>query len=159
LDPPEGVLQYELRVDAQAQDPSQFPPLDLHDAGKGHLLMSDKLVVCLENLGVDNIQFFPGEALYLPSGETRRYQVANIIGLVEALDVDASDCEVDEDGFVENFYSLRLDADKIAPYDLFRLYESFHTIVVSKRVKEGLESQSVSGVRFVTETEWEPGML
>lgn len=159
LDPPEEPFCYELRVDPKAEEPSQFPPLDLHYAGKGHLLMSEKMVRCLKSSGVDNVQFFDCEVVYIVTGETKQYQVANIVGLVKALDADKSDCEVNEDGIVESFFTLRLDKERIAPLDLFRMYESFHTIIVSKRVKENLESQSVTGLLFVTEEEWTPGML
>lgn len=121
--------------------------------------MSPKLVKCFRAAGVDNIQFFPGEAIYLPSRDAYSYQVANIVGLVKALDVEDSDCEVDEDGFVEMFYTLRLDREAVEPFDLFRMFESFHTIIVSSRVRLMLESHGITGVRFVGEEDWEPGTL
>jgi hypothetical protein len=159
VEPPSGVLRYELRVEPKAERPRDFPPLDVHDAGDGHLLMSERMVECLRTAGVDNIQFLPGEAVYMPTTETLSYQVGNIIGLVQALDVAASDCVVDDDGFVEMFYTLRLDEDRIAALDLFRMYESFHTIIVSGRVKRALEAHGITGIQFMSEEDWEPGTI
>jgi hypothetical protein len=155
----EEPLRYELSVETNAEDPHLFPPLDLHDAGKGHLLMSDKLVKCLLNSGITNIQFFDAIVNYVPTGEVLKYKVANIIGLVQALDTDASDCEIDEDGFVECFWSLVLKNDNTLSLDFFRMYESFHTIIISKKIKEAIESENITGIKILSESEWEPGML
>lgn len=156
---PTAPFVYELRVDDAADDPAEFPPLDLHHAGDGHLLVTPKLVECLKTAGVENLQTFPAQVTYAATGATVDYRTANIVGLVSALDTDASQCEVDENGLVEVFYTLRLRADKLAGLDLFRLHESFHTIIVSRRVKEALESASITGLLLLTQEEWQPGML
>ena len=101
MEPPKQKIHYELRVDDKVDNPLEYPPLDLHDAGRGQLLMSPKLVTCLNDLAVDNVQYIPAEAVYVPSRAVVPYQLGNILGLVKALDVAASDCEVDEDGFME----------------------------------------------------------
>lgn len=159
VDPPTQKLRYELQVDKKADKPLAYPPLDLHDAGKGQLLMSPKLVKYFNDLSVDNMQYIPAEATCLPSGEVLPYDLGNILGLVKALDVEASDCQVDEDGFVETFFSLRLNKLQIESFDLFRMYESFHTIIVSRRVREALEVAEITGIQFLADTEWQPGML
>lgn len=156
---PTEVLRYELRVDKQAKDPKDFPPLDLHDPGNGQLLMSEKLLKTFHDCGVDNLQLLSAEVRFAHSGLTLNYQIGNIIGLVKALDVGASECQVDEDGFVEGFSTLRLSEDRIAGQDLFRMYESFHTIIVSSRVKDALEAQSITGMQFLRDEDWLPGML
>lgn len=159
VEPPKQKIHYELRVDDKVDNPLEYPPLDLHDAGRGQLLMSPKLVTCLNDLAVDNVQYIPAEAVYVPSRAVVPYQLGNILGLVKALDVAASDCEVDEDGFVETFFSLRLNKAQIESLDLFRMYESFHTIIVSRRVRDALEAADVTGARFLADQEWQPGML
>jgi len=159
VEPPTQKLRYELRVDKSVDNPVEYQPLDLHDPGNGQLLMSPKVVKCLADLGVDNVQYIPAEATYVPTGAVLPYELGNILGLVKALDVEASDCQVDEDGFVETFFSLRLNKAEIESFDLFRMYESFHTIIVSRRVREALEAAGVTGVLFFADTEWQPGML
>ena len=159
IDPPLTGLAYELRVDDHAKDLHAFPPLDLHDAGKGHLLMSSKLIACLKQLPVANLQLFPAAVVYLPTGQEVDYQVVNILGLVSALDTNASDCQLDDDGFVEGFDTLVLDEKRAGDHDLFRLYESFHTIVVSQRLRDCLEEAAITGMQLLRQDEWRPGML
>ena len=113
VEPPKQKIHYELRVDDKVDNPLEYPPLDLHDAGRGQLLMSPKLVTCLNDLAVDNVQYIPAEAVYVPSRAVVPYQLGNILGLVKALDVAASDCEVDEDGFVEYVVSHLGDAPEV----------------------------------------------
>ncbi len=159
MDPPDTPYRYELRVDNKADDPTNFPPLDLHDAGKGHLLMSNRLVDCLDSIHVDNLQYFLAEVVDLQTGGILQYQTANIIGLVSALDIAASVCRIDEDGFVEDFSTLVLDPAKTLDRDLFRLYESFHTIIISKRVADALKKAGITGAMILPQEEWRPGML
>jgi hypothetical protein len=159
VDTPGEPMRYELRVDEKADNPQEFRPLDLHDPGKGQLLMSPKLIDCLKAVPVESLQFFPAQVTYAPTGEAVDYQIANIVGTVSALDQEASDCEIDEDGFVETFFTLRLDPARVADHDLFRMYESFHTIIISRRVREALEAAKITGVQLLSQDEWQPGML
>lgn len=159
MQPPKDVLRYELRVEPEATNPLTVLPLDLHEAERGHLLMSERMVRCLENAGITNIQFFPGEAIYLPTRAVLPYQVGNIVGLVRALDESAAECVTDEDGMVETFNGLRIDRRRVAGLELFRMYESFHTIIVSRRIREALESHHITGVWFMGEADWEPGTI
>jgi hypothetical protein len=144
VDTPGEPMRYELRVDEKADNPQEFRPLDLHDPGKGP---------------VESLQFCPAQVTYAPTGEAVDYQIANIVGTVSALDQEASDCEIDEDGFVETFFTLRLDPARVADHDLFRMYESFHTIIISRRVREALEAAKITGVQLLSQDEWQPGML
>lgn len=157
--PPSERLRYELRVDKHAPHPREFPPLDLHDPGNGQLLISEKLQQVFKDSGVSNLQLFSAEVRYALTGEILHYQVANILGMVKALDTAEAECQLDDDGFLEGFTTLRLATDNIAGFDLFRMYESFHTIIVSSRVKQALEAHSISGIRLLKDTEWQPGML
>lgn len=159
VDQPDEPFEFDLRVDDHADDPSEFPPLDLHDPGKGRLLLSPRFKACLADAGITNVQYFPAKVVYAVTGETYRYDVANIVGLVSALDVEASDCFVDEDGNVETFDSLRLDETKLAGHDLARLYEEFHLIVISENVKKAIEDAALTGVTILKDEDWEPGML
>lgn len=159
VSPPNERLRYELRVDGKAKDPTAFPPLDLMEASDGHLLVSPGLEECLSNAGVANVQYFDAEVTYRPTGTLVPYRVANILGLVAAFDRQASECELSEDGEVIDFLTLRLDEVNADGHDLFRLYESFQTIIVSERVKACLEAARVTGLRVIAPEQWIPGML
>lgn len=157
--PPTNPLRYELRVDANKEGPSAFPPLDLHDARRGHILVSERMKQCLDDAGVDNVQYLRGEAIYIPTGEKLSYHVANIIGLVRALDIDASQCSIDENGIVEKFDRLHIDESASHSLDVFRLFETFLLVIVSERIRRTLERACISGIRFMSEENWEPGTL
>jgi hypothetical protein len=159
VDPALGPFRYELRVDAKAKKPLEFPPLDLHHPGKGQLLMSPKMLSSLKRAGVDNLQLFPVDVVYTATGATPEYKIVNILGVIKALDTASSECKVDEDGFVENFTTLRFAEKQIAGHRFFRMYESFHTLVISEAVKNALEEDQITGITILKDEEWEPGML
>jgi hypothetical protein len=156
---PPGPLRYELRVQADAPPDGSFPPCDLHNAGYGQLLMSKKMVEALQGTGIDNIQYFDCEVVDATLGQRLDYKVANILGVVKALDVEASDCEVDDEGFVETFYSMRIDQEKVRGFPLFRLFENLVMVLVSERIKNAIDSAELTGVQLVADSDWEPGSL
>jgi hypothetical protein len=156
---PEQPLRYELRLQSDAPAGASFPPCDLHNAGYGQLLMSPKMVSTLSAAGVDNIQYFDCEVTDAATGHRLEYKIANVVGALKALNVAASDCEVDEDGFVETFYSMRIDAQKARGQDMFRLFENLVMVIVSERIKKAVESANLTGVQFVADIDWQPGSL
>jgi hypothetical protein len=108
---------------------------------------------------VDNLQLVPVDVVYTANGATPEYKIANILGVIKALDTAKSECTVDDDGYVENFSTLRFAEKQIAGHRFFRMYESFHTLVISEAVKEALEADKITGIRILKDEEWEPGML
>ncbi|MDX2019883.1 MAG: hypothetical protein SF187_06560 [Deltaproteobacteria bacterium] len=156
---PPAPLRYELRVQEDAPKDESFPPCDLHDAGSGQLLMSPRMISALAEAGVDNIQFFDCHVQNAQNGEQLEYKVANVLGVVKALDVEASDCEIDEDGFVETFYSMKIDSKKAKGCSLFRLFETLVMVIISERVKIAIEGAGLTGIQIVADSDWEPGDL
>jgi hypothetical protein len=159
IEAPVEPFRFELRVVAEANTPSDFLPLDLHAVADGSLLMSPTVISALGQIGVDNLQFFPCQARHAATGIDLEYRVANIVGLVRALDISQSQCEFDEDGGIVTFDTLRLDRTKISTFDIFRLFENGRMIIVSRRFKEGLEARRITGVRFISEDAWAPGVF
>lgn len=156
---PSGLLQYELRIQSDAPKDEAFMPCDLHNAGYGQLLMSPRMISTLAAAGIDNIQYFDCQVRDASSGQELPYKVANVLGVVKALDVEASDCEVDDDGFVETFYSMKIDPTKAHELNLFRLFENLVMVIVSERIKNALETAGLTGIQLVADTDWEPGSL
>ena len=152
-------FNFELRVDSQADNPLDFPPLDYFIGSEGRLLMSQRFIECLKNISVTNIQLFDTTTKYVPTGEFLPYKLVNIIGAISALDKEKSECIVDADGFVEAFETLSLDESKIKGFDIFRLYERLGLIVISKRVKECIISNGLTGIDIISDNEWEPEMI
>jgi hypothetical protein len=154
-----GLFEFQLEVDANAPDPKQFPPLDWHDPEKGHTLFSKRMRDLLQELGVDNIDYYPTRMIYPVTGETCDHQVANIIGSVHFLDTSLSDFVEDEDGFIEEIFNMVFDESKAHGLKFFRLYELENLIVVHKTVKEGIENAELTGMKFLKDSDWEPGII
>jgi hypothetical protein len=85
--------------------------------------------------------------------------VANIIGSVHFLDTSLSDFVEDEDGFIEEIFNMVFDESKAHGLKFFRLYELENLIVVHKTVKEGIENAELTGMKFLKDSDWEPGII
>lgn len=76
--------------------------------------------------------------------------VANIVGRISCVDLEASSLEMDPDDpeRIEFINSLALDQNRIADGKLFRLHEKPQVIVVSPGLKDLIVAQSITGIRF-----------
>ncbi|UCC71419.1 MAG: hypothetical protein JSV86_13615 [Gemmatimonadota bacterium] len=154
-----GLFEFELRVDEQASDPLAFPPLDLHDPAGGQPLFSRRLIEALREIGVSNIDYYPARVIYEPTGAELDYEVANVIGMVSGLDLDKSNVQVDDAGFVERVRRMVFDESQFEGQDLVRLREKKNLIVISRRVKERIEEKALTGIMIIRDEEWQPGMI
>ncbi|WP_426580317.1 imm11 family protein [Leptospira interrogans serovar Szwajizak] len=155
----EKLPQFVLRVEKQNQNTKEFSHCDLLEAAHGQLLMSLKLLETLINIDIKNLQLFDCQVTFEPTGQELPYKLVNIVGVAKALDLQKSNCTIDENGFVETFTTLRLNESAIKDLDLFRLFERLPLIIISDRVKQAIEQAGITGVRIINDTEWEPGML
>ncbi|ATB49467.1 imm11 family protein [Corallococcus macrosporus] len=147
-----------LSVDEKAKDASDFPPCDIHGPSRS-LLFSQRFIELLEELGVDNVQYFDAEVVYAPTGQKLPYKVANIVGIVSGLDLDRSDVVMSNRGNVLQIREMRLSEDKLQGHGICRLREDLMLIVVHRRIKEAIEAAALSGFMFITDDEYEPGMI
>ncbi len=146
-----------LEVDSHSKIPLQHTPLDLQQTGKT-LLFSPRLINLLMDLGIENIQYFDANVLYAPTKLSIDYKVANIIGVVEGVDIELSEVVIDEDIIID-IEQLVFDENKMEGHKIFRLEESILHIVVHRSVKEAMEKAGITGVTFLTDNEFEPGMI
>ncbi len=159
LDDDPGLFEFILEVESNAPNPEEFRALDWHDPDKGHTLFSTRMQNTLKEAGVDNIDYYPAKVLF---GNTRlplEYKVANILGLISGLDREASVFEEDEDGFIEEIYSMVFDESKFHDLKMFRLEEFENLIIVHKKLKAAIEKNSLTGMTFIEDEEWEPGII
>jgi hypothetical protein len=154
---PKGQPVFELRVDNGA-DYRQFPPCDLHRAEKGQLLLTKRVINVLDDFKI-KYQSFDCTVNFKPTNEMLDYKLVNLIGNVKALDVDQSECEVDEEGLVETFYTLRLDESKLENIHMSRLFECFSLILISEQVKSALVDRNFTGIQIMEDHEWQPGII
>ena len=108
----------------------------------GTLLMSTKMVHCLEKAGVNNFQTFPVVLQNPETGESwNNYVAVNIIGLVEAADLEKSEYDILMDGSQDippllAFESISLFRKKLNDLLLFRMAESPGTIIIHSKLKD-----------------------
>lgn len=119
-------------------------------------LMSKRLAACLRDAGIANLDLYPVEVVEVASGRTSADLVAfNLIGLVAAADLDASQCAMPDGPLISvDFDSVVLDAGKIGDAEMFRLAESINAIVVSERVCRAIESAGIQTLSFIPPEEW-----
>lgn len=119
-------------------------------------LMSKRMADCLRSAGISNIDYFPVEVVETASGRKSDNLLAfNLIGLVAAADLDASQCEMPDGPLISvDFDSVVLDASRIGHAEMFRLAESTNAIVVSERVRRAIEAAGITTLTFVPPEEW-----
>jgi len=157
----ENVKQkYEIAliVDKQAENREQFPPCDIHSPSRC-LMFSHRLIEILNKEGASNIQYLDADVIYEPTGKKYNYKVANILSSVSALNIEKSEVILSRYGNVIDIEKMVLDEAKADGNKIFRLTESIMHVVVHKSIKEAIETAKLSGFLFITDDEYEPGML
>ena len=149
----EGQL-YEMDPDEEgfsfSYEDEQVPPLLDYIAGK--CLMSRELVQVLETAGVDNLQIFDAPLTDAATGEINTgYRVVNVIGLVEAADMDSSDSIPLGSGSV--FTALVIDTEKAQGLLMFRLAESRTDLIVHERVADAITAGQFRGLTLTPVTD------
>lgn len=151
-------FEYLLQVDSKIANPINFQPLDFQRIFR-QCLFSTKFQKTLKDIGVDNIQYFPAKVIYEPTGKEVEYKIANVIGVVKALDTEASILKSDKCGFAYYIKKLVLKENKLHNLDFFRLYEMMDLIVVSQRIADILNTSNLTGIRIIETSEWHSGIV
>lgn len=154
----EDNYEFILEVDKLADDASKFPPLDFH-RHQGQPIFSLRLRQLLTQLGVDNIQYIPAKVVYEPTGKELDYQLANVLGAIKALNIDAADCTVSAKGTVIDFKKMVLREDSLQSIEFARIFEELSVIVISRKIANALIDAEISGIKVMRPSEWQPGMI
>jgi len=149
---------YVLRVDEQAKNTLDFPPLDYFTCSDMTVFVSDRMQQSLTRLGVDNIQYFDVDVTYEPSGEKVACKAANIVGMINAMDREASEYKLVCGDIISRVRKLVLNEEAISHFKLFRFREFTTLLIVSADVKEKIEEQGLTGMYFVKPEEWQNSM-
>ena len=98
-----------------------------------------------------SLDYYPVILTNKESGQTYSYLAFNIVGLVSAVDFEASNTRVYDNKPVINvsIYDLVLDEQKIQDLLLFRLGEKSNTIIVHESVKQSIESAGIDTLQFI----------
>ncbi|PXY46990.1 imm11 family protein [Flavobacterium hydrophilum] len=129
-----------IRLPVTIQDESEVVYPDMMTADIP--LFSKRLKNKLDDLGIDNINYFPVELFDEESGEVvAHYYLGIISGLIKCL---KSGIEINPSGrrMIKNPV---IDSD-LADGQLFRLYESPRLIIIDTYIKEGIEEAGLQGI-------------
>ena len=151
--------KYNLEVDKLANNPTDFPPLDYFSCADLTVFMSNKMRQCLEENGVDNIDYYNVEITYVATGEQVDCFAANVIGMLQAVDEAASDCQYLSAGHLLTVDKRVLNKEKLEGLKFVRFYEFATLLIVAEHIKEALEAAGVTGIYFVEPEEWDDSML
>lgn len=118
------------------------------------LLVSGKMRSLMEYEGIDNIQYFHVDS---PLGDDSTppgdYFIANVIGRVRCIDMEESEVSVVDD-VVESVDVLKLRVDAAHGLSLFRLDELSTVVVVSDPLKDAVVRSTLTGVEFISTSEF-----
>jgi len=109
----------------------------------------------LEQLKITNIQYFPVE-LTNPEGEIEiPYSIANVIGLMEAVDIENSIIEESSVSGARGWLqSFKIDPLKARGQRLFRIVEAPNLIIIDETLRDGLWDLEVPGVWMMSTEEY-----
>ena len=147
-----------LSVDKKIKNIAECSPCDIHGPSRS-LIFSKRFIDLLAKLQINNIQYLHADVTYTATNEKVAYKVANIVGIVSGLDLDKSTVISSRQGNILEIEEMVLDEDKLSGHKIFRLKESIMHIVVHKSIKEAIENAGLTGFMFLTDEEYEPGML
>jgi hypothetical protein len=120
-------------------------------------VMREDVIEALRKAGVDNIDYF--DAILenpLTGQQLLSYKAFNVIGVVSAADMDASEpmgTSSSSMGDVD-FHALVLDESRNNGQLMFRLAEKLGAIVVHESVRKAIEAAGIPGFVFYGPGEW-----
>lgn len=116
------------------------------------LVHSQRLIECLNKVGVDNIDYYPCRIVNTVSGEVfASYMAANILDVIYCLDREKSDLEMDDEEPNEIWYihNMQLIENRLGDAPIFRLGERKSTVLVHEKIKEQIIKDGLSGPVFL----------
>ncbi|TVZ37554.1 hypothetical protein P886_1895 [Alteromonadaceae bacterium 2753L.S.0a.02] len=122
-------------------------------------VVSEKFKNLLEGLGIKNIQYFPA-SLAENTGAAPKpgFYAANIIGLVDIINLDESEADVMERrGKISVFSIDELVLNEVPPSagEIFRARYFSRLLLAGDKLVDCVASQGIAGVRFVTAEKWD----
>ncbi len=114
------------------------------------LVFSKKLRDVLGELGVDNIQYFDLDIVDPKTGKHYTdYKIANVVGLVDCVDIDKSDLTYFDDGDIEFIDKLVLNETKIpSNIKVFCLLNDASLPLVHQSIKNAIDGSDITGCVF-----------
>ncbi len=116
------------------------------------LTLSARFKATLESAGVDNVDYYPVRVVNEVTKEVREgYYEANIVGVIDCLDRDASEIERSplNPRMIRGISKMVLNPKQISGELLFRLEDIKGIVLAHKKVKTAVEKAKLTGVVFL----------
>lgn len=127
----------------------------------GCSVVSERFKLFLDNHGVDNIQYIKATVIDR-EGEPAKtgFYVANIIGLVDCIDRDASKMKArpDKNGELTIIFRIRkliLKANVFNPSHLYRTAYFSGLILVDEFLKQKIDESTLEGIKLISPERWD----
>jgi hypothetical protein len=115
-------------------------------------LYSDELIEALKQQGVDNIDYYP-VVLRDQNDDSLEdgFSIANIIGLLDCVDMNKSKVKWWPSRMGFNFLSMVIDESKTHGFKIFRLKEDPTKVIINEELKRYLldETDMLAGVKII----------
>lgn len=127
----------------------------------GCSVVSERLKQYFDKLGLKNVQYFPATVIEKEGGIAKTgYYAANIVGLIDCIDVNESemDSELDDNGELTVIWSIDqlVLKEKISYQEpLFRPAYFTGIILLAEILKQKLEESDMTGIRIVVPERWD----
>jgi len=153
------------KIEMVFMNPKPLKPemVDFHSAAS-FLVFGDRLHAVLEPLKLHKVQFIPASVEINKDTEVGGYWLMHNYTRVECMDLEKSDCEIDEsDGDVVWIRKIVLSPEKLLKIPLeerlfFRMKEDFPTHLVHKSIVDKIMAVNPKGIRFIPVATWKQGM-
>lgn len=155
FDEDEEVGDLPIRIDVDYYKNYDGIPPEFKDIGVS--IMSARLKNIFDAVGVDNILYFPVDLHIKQTGQKYEYFAYKLIGRIAALDMKKSVVETYHGGQPlgdASILNLVIDETNTKNCLIFRLEESFSTIMVHEKIKIAVESAKIDTIRFINQDEY-----
>ncbi|MDW5289554.1 imm11 family protein [Formosa sp. PL04] len=115
-------------------------------------LFHKNFIAKLKELNIDNVQYFPVNMHGPTDMVEKAYSLANIIGLVDAVDIENSTFDEEIPGIRPTLYSFTIDQEKVKGLRIFRILHAPSLIIIDETLyKELTEFKAPSVLMYPTE--------
>lgn len=136
-----------------------FPDYAVSDMGCS--VVSTRLKLLLESLGINNIEYFQASVVERDGESPKQgYYAANIIGLEDCIDLDASEIDAEEDkngerSIIYSIDKLVLKKNMGEEYTLCRTKHFTRLIMIEENLTTHFEKAGIKGVKFILPSRWD----
>ena len=127
----------------------------------GCSVVSERFKQFLDSLNINTIEYFPATVIEQEGEPAKQgYYAANILGLIDCIDKDASDmdAEPNDEGEITIIWSIDKLVLKQTPFSQEPIHRGAHftrLILINELTKQQIEESGLTGIRLVAPERWD----